>query len=80
MKCVKGECQDTRNLPLEERNVKFNELQLIKCMNNRSKSNFHNINSDKECKLTELAQIKYDKVEKSEVLWIETVQQELSTL
>ena len=43
----------------------------IPCINNRSKSNFHNINIDKACILAELANLKYAKIEKYQVLGIE---------
>ena len=46
-------------------------------MNNRGKSTFCVINSDKLCISTDLANLIYDRVEKNQLLRIKTLKQEL---
>ena len=49
-------------------------------MDNRNKSYFCDVNTDKACILTELANLIYNKVEKNQVHGIETIQHELCQL
>ena len=64
-----------------KRNVRCNEVQSIFCVNNRSTlSGQHNVNSDQTYISTELANLIYNKVEKNEVIGIETIQYELCRL
>ena len=49
-------------------------------MNNRSKSTFCIVNSNKVCVSTQLVNLIYDKVERNQVLRIETIKQELCKL
>ena len=55
----------------------YTKIQLIQCINSKGTSAFCIVNNDKACISTELVDFIYNKVEKNQVLWLQTIQQEL---
>ena len=59
------------------RGMRYTKLQQNHYMNNRDKSLFYILNSNKACISTELVNLIYKKLEKNQELKIETTEQEL---
>ena len=58
LKFIRGECQDTRFLPMEEkRGMRCTKLQQNHCMNKIGKSTFCIVNSNEVCTSTQLANL-----------------------